>query len=827
MWPAKRGLGAEISYGTNGPHLYLSQYDEAKPWQFARCRNQGFDFQVVQDSLIELQHPIKQELAREQSIHVHGNSNLVSDVPVDLLEQFEWEQTLLDNELIYDPTVADIVQIAKIKRHGSSSDDDELCELLFCSGGAMGTKLIVRHVERQTGVLKYDENQKPNEEKDQTVSIPCPVQQKSCEMELDSKIHQIEVFRNSTHAVYQLQFQHILVRTVRSLYLIQVIVQKDSSIRLKTTNHLVCDDFHEFEFSHACVDPYQLNRCAVIDCKGNWLVLKMSRKDRTFTRLQKGVMLDLDDMSKFKRIKWLGNADEILLVSRIAVKKVNLETETVTELVAGNFWSNMRDYTSFDSDDNYGLLLTSRELILVSVREGFKRVLAWRHFLSPFDPSMRFVTKSVKDINYVLVYSAIDPVVFVFQFKFINDLPVLLHDPVMVRTSGDESALGYQIAFNAKVQGSEDEDDFADEDEEYIYDETSMTIFKLTKDLSLTQEILSHKPCCLKLASELPAESSPEDKDNSDQPMYNAPFRKDVYAFKKFPPFKRLAKAMSYYPTPLADSDEQLAQYTQQFRIGKDERPFNLSGRAKAINVFKFEEYGEIVEQLVDHCRSIGLDLTSYIQLMVRMLLPITPENVDKITDIPTLAQFVQDFYFDEADIHRDIVTRDLALSAHTVLDPERERKEMIDARNAVKSDKLQSILADWDEDYEEYVLQDEEYDGLKPKVRHHSRFDSQADNWSQPVIRLTQSQAPAPTPVSSQNAAKQKLSQGLHGSKKRDFASTQASQSQDSQSQTNGQAAASEASQIGFSASASASASFAESQKSKKKKKKRKGGFA
>lgn len=843
MWPNKASLGTTITYGMNGTGLYLAQNDEDEPWQLPRCRNLGNDFQIVTDSSFQLQPPFKPELQREKQIVDNKNSDFLCDIPNTVLTKYEQEQALLESELVYDPTVGDAVKLTKIKDFAQSTHR----EVILYPTEPKKNVLVAKLVGRETGVLVREEEEDRDEQsekkkgttkqnpKEETITnILTPyIEEMGCQIKLDSGIRQIETFRNSPNATFQLKFQHVLVRTVRSLYLIQIIIHRDLRVELKIRHYLNCEDFHGFEFSHVTVDPFQLDRCAVIDTKGNWQVLKVSKYSETFVHFQKGVILDFEDVSNFKRIKWLDNANELLLISRIAVKKVNLQTAEATELISGNRWSVMRDYTSYDSDDKYGFLLTSRELMLIDVSAGFKRLLVWKHFLDPLDPSLRFAVKAVKDVNYVIVHSVISPLIVIFQFKFSNDLPFMTHDPILLRVTEGE-VMSYEIALNLndhqKENNSEndqdekliyDEDEDEDEEDDESYHERSLTLFRLTTDLEFTQEIISHGAFYLEAQEQQEVLEDATTIIGSNTPFYRSHNRKVIYNVKDSSSFKRFEKALNVVPATNTDTDQQeliekLTKYTRSLHIENDQPPSTLLEKATPLNVFEFEEYDEIMEQLGSHCEHIGVDFASFTKY-ISHLIPIYAADISRLQNISLLAEYFNKLYPYVPEIHHKILTRDLALSIYTVTDPIREKAQLKSAQESLKGTKLRKILSDWDEEYDEYIPENEEYGSSTPSVQHHSRVQSQMDDWSQPVIRVSQSQRPSSSLASSQigktSSQRHLSSQGLIRPKKRDFSSSQL-QAESSQGQSTPTS-----SQTGF--------GIGSSQKSGSKKKKRKSGFA
>ncbi|CAI4037231.1 hypothetical protein SMKI_02G0990 [Saccharomyces mikatae IFO 1815] len=246
------------------------------------------------------------------------------------------------------------------------------------------------------------------------------------------------------------------------------------------------DDIQVVDFAF---NPWDLQQFAIIDAKGNWNIGTIPKNfNNNKRKLQlidnfHGTIYDPAELSSWKRIEWFSQFQKILIFDRSKMIEVDFVNNWQVEVVQAKTWSDIRDYRRID--DNNGILLTSREIIIIGASEAndVVRKISWKHDLDPDDTTLKITTQKVKKSNILLlvafVYSMRHKYIYIHVFsstrtnlfqslgystviKIPGGSPTGIEaittlDKIDDKTPADEDAdenIGFTVAFLIKMRNS-------------------------------------------------------------------------------------------------------------------------------------------------------------------------------------------------------------------------------------------------------------------------------------------------------------------------------------------------------------------------------------
>lgn len=187
------------------------------------------------------------------------------------------------------------------------------------------------------------------------------------------------------------------VLTENALYFIKIDNIDPRTLHISYSMHepLKSTSFGDFPFADFAFNPWELQQFAVIDTKGNWGVARLPKAIRPGGRIRfipnmKGSIFDAEELSNWKRIEWSSSYSKLLIFNSSKMVELDFENDWQLEVIQAKTWSYLRDYRRID--DEFGVLLTSKEIIIISTKsdnEQVSRVISWKHCLDPTDQTLR------------------------------------------------------------------------------------------------------------------------------------------------------------------------------------------------------------------------------------------------------------------------------------------------------------------------------------------------------------------------------------------------------------------------------------------------------
>lgn len=712
MWPSRHGLGVQLSYGLQGANIYSESLEASKPWKFARERDGGLPLTKIHNSTQRLVPP------QISNVEISTNKDSVidralRDVPVSLIDQIKSDENILSSKYVYDPSYGRLIDEGVLKYYVKY----EYADVIAYASDASGCTLNVNVLAKKREIAQDGD--------DRDYELDIPAFDIGSSLSFDSPIRQIEICKSSPSK--KDDHKRILVRTTSSIIIVEVRLAK-ASVTLSATYELTSEEFFGKEFAHFTTSPFTPAQFAVVDVSGNCAVFSHVRGQKTVVKFTARIF-EADDFSNFKRISWLSNSSELLVMSRSYVKLLNQNTQEKTDIIAARQWSALRDYGRCWSDDNHGFLLTSKELIWVDVKAGFKRLLSWKHYLDAEDPSLRMEIKVVESITFVALYSQVHPLVFIFQFKFEDGLPKSIRDPVLIKCDTTTSAIDL-LLLPVTTQDTEDPE---------LSEEKSIALFKMSTQLEITRLIIStlNGGKMLKYSDE----------------RRNSIHKKAVASGKSVAPVllnnrrKVQVRELAAQVFKTTDNDLEFEEedatvfqnYALSLGIDKDANrpPSSLLGLADPIENFKdFEEFDNMIEQLEEFCESKGL---SFIPL--NSLSSIAYGRAfSKIEQIYLYLFNLWNKDSSSSDANKFFskhITKELALSLSIIYDEEREER-ILSEKTAKLPKNLLQIVDKWNDDF---TIADE--DDIP------SQLLELSEPAIEPIVTVSQSQQRTTTPAS------------------------------------------------------------------------------
>lgn len=212
----------------------------------------------------------------------------------------------------------------------------------------------------------------------------------------------------------QIDEHHSLVgiKTRSSVTVFKVSVDQDDSFQLVKIFAIKSDEFWSM-FSHLSFYKSSLHIIfmTIIDVNAQFHVYTYDTFENAFEKVELPYhsFYEPTDVSSFKSCHFLTD-DRLILYSRIQIHELNFSNLKFKCRVAGGMFSVFLDFKPIPQRENWFVLLTTKELIVVDATKSFKKVFAWKHSLNMYDKT--FFLRVLKDVylpnNIICVISSRD-----------------------------------------------------------------------------------------------------------------------------------------------------------------------------------------------------------------------------------------------------------------------------------------------------------------------------------------------------------------------------------------------------------------------------------
>lgn len=218
------------------------------------------------------------------------------------------------------------------------------------------------------------------------------------------------------------------IRTEYTIYLLNIFVARHKILGLKKVGFLESRNLAGEKLSDLDIcTKAELPLVAIVDVVGNFALYRLINSTKlTFYRcepypLKCSTFHEPTDLSHFKRIVLNPCRRVFYLVCRSSLHQYNIAKDSLTCKVIAGAWSLIWDFRTLNDNGPLFMLLTSKELIVVDTSKGFKRLLAWKHYLNESDSSWNLHITTLDDCdheNYLcIIQSQIRNFCYVLQLE--------------------------------------------------------------------------------------------------------------------------------------------------------------------------------------------------------------------------------------------------------------------------------------------------------------------------------------------------------------------------------------------------------------------------
>ncbi|AJQ07249.1 Rrn6p [Saccharomyces cerevisiae YJM683] len=317
----------------------------------------------------------------------------------DTLQESTNSSRPMQDAFFWDPTVANRLDSQYIQTASDLRNYRDGTEIIAYASGKTGSVLNIAVLTRQNTLhLNRHNNVTSIELHSPIKSIKIPGASES----IGRRSNLVGIITENSFQIFRIESVHsrscdVMVSSSEPLYFVEI------------------DDLQVVDFAF---NPWDLQQFAIIDIKGNWSIGRIpknfnnnnKRKLQLIDNLH-GTIFDPEELSSWKRIEWFSHFQKILVFDRSKMIEIDFMNNWQTEVVQAKAWSNIRDYKRID--DKNGILLTSREIIIVGASESNDPVrrISWKHDLDPDDTTLRITVQKVKKPDHILL------VAFVYSMR--------------------------------------------------------------------------------------------------------------------------------------------------------------------------------------------------------------------------------------------------------------------------------------------------------------------------------------------------------------------------------------------------------------------------
>ncbi|WEJ96410.1 hypothetical protein PSN45_003949 [Yamadazyma tenuis] len=445
MWPHKKGLGVQLTYGVKGPGIIegISSTNsfgglEAKVSHPILDEPPLAQLSTKVITLVKKQTDVSNFKYRTHDTNEKKSSKALAkevDLAISsrLLQAYQVPSEIINSSEAYDPTFGKTIEFFHIKSKVSHSWKP--CVVAHASG-SIGHVLNVSLVESSIVDNKNDNT--------------VPRFRNTVKLELDETIKQIESFRPLVKKIPVTSDDHILVRTSSWIYVINVFYNADipEPLVLSLVDRINVTALKGHTLADMVWSPQSKLNFVVIDVKGNIFNMKLNGvkiKPYEITledeaEEQQRIFDNTLQLSNWRKVLW-PKKSVIFVSTRTSFLEIDLDTRSSQKLITAETWSRIRDIDIPRGQAKYMFILTSREIIWLDISEEPKRLISWKHFLNEKDPSLRLTVTPTGDKFHCLIFCQSSPLVLCCSFGVKNENPFCLSSPSLVYLQGKEVPL--------------------------------------------------------------------------------------------------------------------------------------------------------------------------------------------------------------------------------------------------------------------------------------------------------------------------------------------------------------------------------------------------
>lgn len=447
MWPQKKGLGVQLSYGVKGNGIIIPNPDKEREEDPNSLGNLEFPIldepqlnRISEKSkrLIPKQlDPFNTEQPKPDIVtpkpstshrikkHKKKQDQSVKDFSIanNILVPYNVHSDFLDDTKAFDPTFGNTIEFFDTKEGTNKKSWKSTVAYATGSSGNILNISLVLPLERVQDCDK---------------EILLPIFNKGISVNVTEQIRQIQSYKPLNRKTSNHTYDYLLVRTLSKVLLLNCLRTSNEThpFKVSLVDELKITALKNHPIADLSWSPDRNNSFILIDIKGNTYRVAISKKTKfTVTEIllpEDQVTFDSSlELSNWHRSIWT-KSSELFVSSRTSLIKIDLNSNTSHLVITANTWSNIQDLCVPSFQDQFMFLLTSRELIWIDISDGFKRLLSWKHFLAESDPSLKLVVHKDDDKFICLIYSQLTPLVICLVFGIKCGRPYCVSSPSVI-----------------------------------------------------------------------------------------------------------------------------------------------------------------------------------------------------------------------------------------------------------------------------------------------------------------------------------------------------------------------------------------------------------
>ncbi|GEQ68907.1 hypothetical protein JCM33374_g2576 [Metschnikowia sp. JCM 33374] len=444
MWPGKKPLGSQLTYGVSGSPVVVSAPVKTpnqahSTLKYPRLQGTGPVFHPIDNSTVELSPPTPENDVKLRHSQVASSVNLHDEIGAseELLAALDADARPFYQPEAYDPSKGPLSTWFLLGMGAFS-------EPVFINGKpykqkAKSTVISVRcHAfTSDPCTLKvfpmmpknknFLDTKRPEHSQKALFGVP-DTSKLAVELRFPFQILQIEVCRD--HKL-------IAVRGVRQVAFVAFSWNNTPGNKGIILNKAFSIVHEQADLAHITFGP---NKFVFIDVVGTCKAYSFILRENWEYSLISEVFVprfEPSDTSAWKRLCWPSapSSDYFYVFTRKSTAKVSIKTSNVNKLITFFVWSSAQDVVLLGQNL---FLLTSQELIWIRVSAGgeFCRLLSWKHYLDNQDVTLKLTTCycSADDAFVCIIYSQVSPLSLMLSFGMRDGLPCSLSDPTIFPT---------------------------------------------------------------------------------------------------------------------------------------------------------------------------------------------------------------------------------------------------------------------------------------------------------------------------------------------------------------------------------------------------------
>lgn len=455
MWPAKRDLGSQITYGVSGNGLVVPEQSGPSTYRpkllFPRLRDDGLLLNPIMNSKVQLLGKNEEKTHLPTPFRPHNaRTKYPTSAPEEVVISMMNEAAVLDEPLVIDPKKGSTTAVFEIGTGGYSylifidgkrkfpkakNSFVQMQAIAYVTGSDRNVLNVAALMPRKKQLYGIDDSQDHQLTPLKKVLVGFPKHTIQCRFPVE--IMQVKPFHHD---------KLLAVRTRMDVTVLEYSWKNDpgdKGIVLKKLGVVTSAQLDGKTFAHLEVNPLVKSEFLTIDEQGSigiWNCNVTSQIEPISRTTYIAASKKPEEFSSWRKAFWSRDGQRILLFSRTSIYQIHLSGDFKRDkVVTAQMWSHVQDVVEAGP---FAFILTSKEIIWTEMADKIplRRLVSWKHFLDDTDVSSRLSLVPCEGNNTFVcaVYSRQSPLIMIYTFGFVNERPCSLRDPYYITASSKQ-----------------------------------------------------------------------------------------------------------------------------------------------------------------------------------------------------------------------------------------------------------------------------------------------------------------------------------------------------------------------------------------------------